>query len=320
MKRLFSTTYNKVLTLIAVTGASFLIITFLSFFLIENQSKTFLAIVSVSFLLTLGVFVFLYKKLINKPANLITEILENNNVDSISELKKLSNKFSHIGDLVIGNNEQKEELQLQKKELQSAKNKAEESERLKESFLTNLSHEIRTPMNAILGFSDLLASQQLSESEKKEYIEVIRRSGKNLVSIIDDLIEMSKIDTNQIKPNYDAFNLDETLNQIKQTVDITIPKDKPLRIFFDKPKHPVVYQLISDETKLRQVIINLVNNAVKYTEEGSVNFGYKIKPDDNALEFYIKDTGIGISEGEFKNIFSRFNRIQNDKTITYYRN
>ena len=90
-------------------------------------------------------------------------------------------------------------------------------------------------MNAILGFSDLLSSQKLNEHEKKEHIEIITRSGKNLISIIDNLIEMSKIDTNQVKPKFNAFNLDEVLNEIKQTVSITIAKDKPLSVCFDKP-------------------------------------------------------------------------------------
>ncbi|WP_299889956.1 ATP-binding protein [uncultured Lacinutrix sp.] len=308
MKGYFSTTYRKVLVLIAITSLLFTALCFLSFYYTDKQYGIVLAIISIGFIFTISSYIIFYKMLINKPLKLIRKIVEDNDKASINKLQQTSEEFFHIGNLFLSSQKQKEELK-------KAKEKAEESEVLKSSFLTNLSHEIRTPMNAILGFSDLLNTQELSESEKKEYLEVIRRSGKNLVSIIDDLIEMSKIDTNQVRPNYDAFNLDEVLNEIKQTVEVTIPKDKPLRVFFDKPKFPVVYQLISDETKLRQVIVNLVNNAVKYTEKGSVNFGYKINADTNALEFYIKDTGIGISEGEFKNIFSRFNRIQNDHTI-----
>jgi len=296
------------LFIVGVVGLIFLALSFSSFYIGGNNNHATIIFIAISFIAIIGAFIFFFKTNITKPLNLIIQILQENNEKALTELQEFSGEFAYIGNLFSNNNKQKEELK-------KAKEKAEESEVLKASFLTNLSHEIRTPMNAILGFSDLLSSQKLNEEEKKEYISVIKRSGKNLVSIIDDLIEMSKIDTNQIKPNYDAFNLDEVLNEIKQTVEITIPKDKPLKIFFDKPKFPVVYQLISDETKLRQVIVNLVNNAVKYTEKGTVNFGYKINADTNALEFYIKDTGIGISEGEFKNIFSRFNRIQNDKTI-----
>lgn len=308
MKNYFSTTYRKMLGLITFTGLLFLILSFTTFYFGGNSNYVMFSFTTISFIAILSVYVFFFRSIITKPLNLIIKTLENNDKKALIQLQKSSKEFSHIGNLFLNNH-------IQKQDLKKAKKKAEESEILKSSFLTNLSHEIRTPMNAILGFTDLLSSEELSELEKKEYLEVIRRSGKNLVSIIDDLIEMSKIDTNQVKPNYEAFNLDEVLSEIKQTVEITVPKDKPLRVFFDKPKFPIVYQFISDETKLRQVIVNLVNNAVKYTEKGSVNFGYTINANTNALEFYIKDTGIGISEGEFKNIFSRFNRIQNDHTI-----
>ncbi|WGD33826.1 ATP-binding protein [Olleya sp. YS] len=308
MKEHFSTTFSRMLALISITGILFLTLCLVSIFFLDNHYNTAIIILMASFIVILTIYAITYKTLINKPLSLITKILENNDEVAISELQKFSTEFSHIGDLFISNNKQKEELK-------NAKEKAEESELLKSSFLTNLSHEIRTPMNAILGFSDILSTQQLSETEKNEYIEVITRSGKNLVSIIDDLIEMSKIDTNQVKPNFGAFNLDEVLHDIKKTVEITIPKDKPLQIFLDQPNHPVVYQFITDETKFRQIIVNLVNNAVKYSEKGVVNFGYKINPDDNALEFYIKDTGIGMSKEDSKNIFNRFNRIQNDHTI-----
>ncbi|WAC01747.1 ATP-binding protein [Lacinutrix neustonica] len=308
MKDYFSTTYRRMLALIAIAGIIFLSMCFFAFYFIGDQDKRIIAFLIIGFIITMGSYVFFYRKLIEKPLNLITNVLEKNDTSAIIQLQKSSKEFSYIGDLFLSSNQQKEELK-------QAKEKAEESELLKASFLTNLSHEIRTPMNAILGFSDLLNSQKLTDSEKIEYIDIIRRSGKNLVSIIDDLIEMSKIDTNQVTPNHVPFNLNAVLNDIKQTIDITIPKDKPLKVFLDEPKHPVVFQLISDETKLRQVIVNLINNAVKYTEHGTVNFGYKINPEDNALEFFVKDTGIGISEGEFTNIFSRFNRIQNDKTI-----
>ncbi|WP_452222839.1 ATP-binding protein [Lacinutrix chionoecetis] len=308
MKYYFSTTYRNVTAFISITGLLYFALFFSSFFIFNNNPTAIVAINSISLLALLSIYVYNFRKLVSEPLRLITKILEKNDKDAISKLQDTSTEFSHIADLFISNNRQKEELK-------KAKEKAEESEVLKTSFLTNISHEIRTPMNAILGFSDILSTQQLSDSEKQEYITVITRSGKNLVSIIDDLIEMSKIDTNQIKPNYSAFNLDGVLNDIKRTVEITIPKDKPLRIFLDQPKHPVVYQFISDETKLRQVVVNLVNNAVKYTEKGAVNFGYKINPDDNALQFYIKDTGIGMTKEDSKNIFNRFNRIQNDKTI-----
>ncbi|MBK9224170.1 MAG: hypothetical protein IPO23_05055 [Flavobacterium sp.] len=113
-------------------------------------------------------------------------------------------------------------------ELIKAKLKAEEGDRLKSSFLANLSHEIRTPMNAINGFTDLLINTKMKEEEKLEYLKVIDKSGRNLVSIIDDLIEMSKIDSNQIKPNYATINLESCISELYDTIRITIPKQRKI--------------------------------------------------------------------------------------------
>ncbi len=308
MKPYFSNAYKKMLVLIIISSILYLSLSILSLFISKKLDYIILGVIFFGFLITIRFHIYLYKKFLSQQLDLITNILKKNDKEAIIKLQKSSKKFALIGDLFLNNTEQKENLQ-------KAKEKAEESETLKSSFLTNLSHEIRTPMNAIIGFSDLLSSEELSEPEKAEYIEVIKRSGKNLVSIIDDLIEMSKIDTNQVEPNFSEFDLDLVLNSILQIIEITIPKDKPVKVFIDKPKYPIIYQLISDETKLRQIIINLLNNAVKYTEKGSVNFGYTVNPNDNSLEFYIKDTGIGISEDKLESIFNRFNRIQNDKTI-----
>jgi len=291
---------------IGIASILLLVINCISIYSFNNTIS--IGLFAITFLSFLGLIATFLRKKVKKPVGNIIEAIHTNNFERLSALKPDYFEISKIGAFIYQNHFQKEELQKEKE-------KAEKSDLLKASFLTNLSHEIRTPMNAILGFSDLLSTQKLSESEREEYILIIRQSGKNLVSIIDDLIEMSKIETNQVKPNFDAFNLDETLNEVKQTVEITIAKDKPLKLFFDKPKLPIVFQLISDETKLRQVIVNLLNNAVKYSEKGTINFSYTINANKNALEFYIKDTGIGMSKEDAKNIFNRFNRIQNDKTI-----
>lgn len=292
----------------SVSGIIFLIINVISFLVFKASSIAFLTILTLSIAFLIALYTYFFIKKVLNPIKLTITTLKDRNDTNISKLKKVSSEFSEIGNLSMTNS-------LQQKELEKAKEKAEESKNLKASFLTNLSHEIRTPMNAILGFTDLLSSEELGIIKQREYINIIRRSGKNLVSIIDDLIEMSKIDTQQVKPKYDSFDLDSTLANIKKTIEITINKTEPLNLILDKPKHPVVYQLISDETKFKQIMVNLINNAIKYTEKGSVNFGYKISPEDNQLEFYVSDTGIGISEEEHKNIFNRFNRIQNDKTI-----
>ena len=248
------------------------------------------------------------RSLVYYPLDLVRNILENGNVESIKLLKATSGEFSRIGNLF-------EENSNQKIELINAKLKAEEGDRLKSSFLANLSHEIRTPMNAINGFTDLLINTKLSEEEKIEYLNVIDKSGRNLVSIIDDLIEMSKIDSNQIKPNYTNLNLESCINELHSAIKITIPKSKNLDFYIIKSENPAVFNIITDEIKLKQIIINLITNAIKFTDEGHIAFGYTIDNKKKKIIFTIKDTGLGIDKDNHKHIFDRFKQIDNDASI-----
>ena len=193
--------------------------------------------------------------------------------------------------------------------------KAEEGDRLKSSFLANLSHEIRTPMNAINGFTDLLINTKLNAAEQLEYLKVIDKSGKNLVSIIDDLIEMSKIDSNQISPNYTNVNLESCISELYETIKVTIPKTKKIDFYILKNDKPADYNIIADEVKLKQVIVNLVTNAIKFTNEGHVTFGYRIDDKNKKIIFMIKDTGPGIDKNNHQHIFDRFKRVENDASI-----
>ena len=223
-------------------------------------------------------------------------------------MKATTGEFSHIGNLF-------EENSNQKVELVKAKLKAEEGDRLKSSFLANLSHEIRTPMNAINGFTDLLIHTKLTPTEQLEYLKVIDKSGKNLVSIIDDLIEMSKIDSNQISPNYTSVNLESCLNELYETIKITIPKSKEINFHILPTDAPALHNIITDEVKLKQVIVNLVTNAIKFTNEGHVAFGYHIEEKKKKIIFTIQDTGSGIDKDYHKHIFDRFKRVDNDASI-----
>jgi CheY-like chemotaxis protein/two-component sensor histidine kinase len=199
-------------------------------------------------------------------------------------------------------------------ELIKAKIKAEESDRLKSSFLANLSHEIRTPMNAINGFTELIINTDINETEKLEYLNVIEKSGKNLVSIIDDLIEMSKIDSNQIVPNFAVVNLESCVNELYETIKITI-KNKAIDFKLIKSNTPAEFNIITDDIKLKQVIINLLTNAIKFTDEGEVTFGYEIDEKRELINFTVRDTGLGIDEDNHKNIFDRFKRVDSDVSI-----
>lgn len=247
-------------------------------------------------------------KLVYYPLSLIARILKTGNTKAIQKLKVTTGEFRLIGNLF-------EENINQKKELVNAKLKAEESDKLKSSFLANLSHEIRTPMNAILGFTELMTNNDLSGKERLEYLNIIDKSGRNLVAIIDDLIEMSKIDSHQVKPNYAEVNLESCINELYETIKITINKSKNIHFHIIKNENSANYNIITDETKIKQVIINLVTNAIKFTDEGYVGFGYEIDHEKEIIKFTVKDTGVGIDKKNHKYIFDRFKRVEGESAI-----
>ncbi|MDA3955029.1 MAG: response regulator [Bacteroidales bacterium] len=199
-------------------------------------------------------------------------------------------------------------------EIINAKEKAEESDRLKTSFLLNVSHEIRTPMNGIMGFSKLLQKPGNSLEKSNRYTSIIVDSGNQLLSIIDDILDVSKIETGQIDLFEEEINLDSILNDILTLFKIrTDEKGLSLNLITDVSiKNPVI---LVDKSKFKQIFFNLIGNALKFTDKGNIDFGYKIK--GNQLEFFVKDTGIGISKKYQKDIFDRFHKIENHATKLY---
>jgi PAS domain S-box-containing protein len=192
----------------------------------------------------------------------------------------------------------------------SAKEKAEENDRLKTAFLNNISHEIRTPMNAIIGFSGFLNEPNLQPEKRKYFTEIICNASNQLLSIITDIINIATIETGQECLNKNKFNLNKSLNDIFNQFDIKAKNQQlNLKCFTPLPDNEVM--LDTDETKLVQVLSNLIGNALKFTKQGQVTYGYTLK--DNFLEFYVKDSGIGIPENMHEEIFERFR--QADSTI-----
>ena len=266
-----------------------------------------LYIIIVAFVINL-IFNLIYtQRLVYYPLDLVRRALESGNRKAIKDLKKTTGEFSYIGNLF-------EENSIQKLELIKSKIKAEEGDRLKSSFLANLSHEIRTPMNAINGFTELILNTEISEIEKRDYLNVIEKSGKNLVGIIDDLIEMSKIDSNQLTPNLTVVNLDSLIAELYETVKVTI-KNSGIDFKLIKSKTPAKFNIVTDEIKVKQVIINFLTNAIKFTEQGSVTFGFEIDEENKLINFMVRDTGLGIDAVEHKNIFDRFKRVDSDISI-----
>jgi PAS domain S-box-containing protein len=205
------------------------------------------------------------------------------------------------------------------KTLEKETSKAKSSDELKSSFLANMSHEIRTPMNSIIGFSNLLASEQIQDLQKKEFVQYIRTSSEVLLNLVDDIIDIAKIEAGQlniVKKDCELHVLGNELLTTSLESRKKFNKQQIQLIFVPDPAYPELY-LKTDPFRLRQVLINLINNAIKFTEKGSVKFGYSIK-EDKILEFFIEDTGIGLSRNELDQIFERFKRSRHseEKNIT----
>jgi PAS domain S-box-containing protein len=204
-------------------------------------------------------------------------------------------------------------------DLRKAKEKAEESDKLKSSFLANMSHEIRTPMNAIIGFSDLLVDPDIEYDEREELVTHINNNCNTLLVLIDDIIDLAKIEANELSIFRKDTNIKTILSELfdtfketrkslsKEQVDIKIDEQLLEKNFFIK----------TDPFRFKQIMTNLINNAFKYTENGYIKFGYEIIDKDNTVKFYVKDTGIGIPKEKFKDIFKRFNKIESDKSKLY---
>lgn len=192
--------------------------------------------------------------------------------------------------------------------LEEAKEKAEESDRLKSAFLANMSHEIRTPMNAILGFSELLRSEEIAKEVRDEYTKIIHNKGNELMLIINDIIDISKIEAGDIKIIKSDLELNDFLRPLYQHYNrekSLMHKDHiQLRLSIPEKADPVIH---TDPARLKQVIYNLINNALKFTQEGFVEIGYSIQ--NQNVEFFVRDTGIGVTAEKQHIIFDRFRQV-----------
>lgn len=199
-------------------------------------------------------------------------------------------------------------------DLIAAKEKAEESDRLKSAFLANISHEIRTPLNGILGFSDLLLDPAFGPEQQREFAKIINVSGNGLLKIINDIVDISKIETGQISVHITPVNVKPLIMNIREQYMLQASeKGIDLRAVLLDDEADVIVE--SDEAKLNQILVNLVGNAVKFTREGVVEIG--LKRTGKWLQFSVKDTGIGISKEFHDKIFERFIQVESGFTRTY---
>ena len=193
----------------------------------------------------------------------------------------------------------------------SDKEKAEESKKLSNDFISNLSHEIRTPMNGVLGFTKFLSDPNLTDIKRKHYVSIIQNSGKQLMRTMDDLLEFSKLGTKQVKVIEKEVCLNDFFFELFTVFDVKAKENK-IPLYLRKGLSDKESTVLIDETKLNNVLGNLLENALKFTRNGFIEFGYK-KIGSN-LEIYVKDTGIGIKSDRQKSIFGRFSKEEKESS------
>ena len=236
------------------------------------------------------------------------------NINSIPKFKE--NQYQPYQAVVIF--EDITEQEQIKEELKQAKEKAEESDRLKSAFLANMSHEIRTPMNGIMGFSQMLQVKDFPKEKRNKFLDIIHSRTKHLLNIINDLVDVSKIEANQLTIQHQVFCLNEVLKELYRVYNnaLKVQEKTHIELKVHKALEDRNSYISTDSNRFRQIMDNLLSNAIKFTPEGSVEFGYELQSDDQLL-FYVRDTGIGISNDQQEHIFERFRQADDSSTRSY---
>lgn len=264
--------------------------------LYNNLSIYLLIILITSLLISFIIFSLSIRRWISDPLKLISTILYEEDKQKIEELKRAPGEFSKIGNLF-------QTYSQHKQELNRAKTRAEQSDKLKTSFLLNLSHEIRTPMNAIMGFTELLKSDSTTEEEKMAYLKMLKDSSSRLFNTINDIVDMSKIETGNIEIFKTSFKIGEIVNDlfIKYKEESV---SKKIKLISEISDQDAVRYIHSDKEKIFTVLSHLVRNSIKYTDQGFVRISVILEGED--VVFIIEDTGIGIPKSRQETIFESF--------------
>jgi signal transduction histidine kinase len=226
-------------------------------------------------------------------------------VQTEKELQKQNEVFAALN----------EEYKIQNLELQNAKEKAEVADRLKSAFLANVSHEIRTPLNSIVGFSSLLGEPGLDQETQKMYINLVESNSESLLVLIDEILDLSKIEARQLTLKKQDFELDHLLRELFQTFSQS-NKNPKVELMVGENIANKTLSVFSDRVRLKQVLINFLTNAFKFTDNGFIEMGYYLS-DNKELVMYVKDTGIGIEKQYHQEIFHRFRKLNEDSTRLY---
>jgi PAS domain S-box-containing protein len=206
------------------------------------------------------------------------------------------------------------ELKKLELELIKAKEHAEESDQLKSTFLANMSHEIRTPMNGILGFSELLCKEDLEREKRQQYANIIQSTTKQLLSIITDIVDISKIECKELNINYSVCDIQKVFEDLQTQflIDIKVKTKKDITLLFSNQEQGKTL-ITTDENRVKQILSNLISNAIKFTNEGIVQFGYILNGNKNIILF-VTDSGIGIPADKHQIIFERFRQADESST------
>lgn len=192
-----------------------------------------------------------------------------------------------------------------------AKNKAEESNNLKTEFLNNMSHEIRTPMNGIVGFSEMLNDETIDKESRKEFTDIIIKCSHQLLNIIDDILEISRLETHQVTIHQETFCLNTLIKEL-HLLFYSRAREKGLSFIWESKLDDDKSYITTDKAKFNRILINLIENALKFTNQGAIKIGYYLE--QNRLKLFVKDTGVGISEENINRIFDRF--VQEEKKLS----
>jgi signal transduction histidine kinase len=244
-------------------------------------------------------------------------------IDSALEIHRLKMENQKLTSILLASNddlkrineelnEEIENHKLTQIELIREKENAENSNRLKSAFLANMSHEVRTPMNSIMGFMSLLEDEELLPEAKKDFMGIVQKSCRQLLHIIDDIIDISKIDSGNVELKKESFSVNDLLSKVFRIFNLTAKEiGFELRSSLPSDRSTV----FNDAVKFEQVMNNLIGNAFKFTESGQIIFGAEYKNDE--ILIYVKDTGIGISKENFDMIFNRFSQVESSTRRKY---